>query len=232
MTLAGPSVLAYRVRALRVPWHAHCAAPPAQKPPQIAPPFGPELARRGALALGAAVAMASAAARAAPDPATIPAPVATLDPAKCRVGGLEYNCIIAVFSHLTRYDAQQVMMPDLATNWEPPADLNSWTFHLRTGMPLREWYAASRHETAQLIPSYPANAGADVLIKNDRFSAKHQKIDLQRDAPAQLGCHVVFEEGTSGAGADHPGLRSFLYRIPVSRRESSGRHGFRLLTIA
>ena len=101
------------------------------------PPFGPELTRRGALALGAAAAMAPVAARAA-DPTTIrvafPAPVATLDPAKCRVGGLEYNYTIAVFSHLTRQDAKLQVLPDLATSWEPAADLKSWTFHLRTGV--------------------------------------------------------------------------------------------------
>ena len=98
-------------------------------------PSGGDLTRRGALALGAAAALVPAAVRAA-DATTIrvafPAPVATLDPAKCRVGGLEYNYIIAVFSHLTRQDDKLQVMPDLATSWEPAADLMNWTFHLRT----------------------------------------------------------------------------------------------------
>ena len=95
----------------------------------------PELTRRGALMLGAAAAMLPAAARADDAPTirvAFPVPVATLDPAKCRVGGLEYNYIIAVFSHLTRQDAKLQVLPDLATSWEPSADLKSWTFHLRT----------------------------------------------------------------------------------------------------
>ena len=98
-------------------------------------PSGGDLTRRGALALGTAAALVPAAVRAA-DATTIrvafPAPVATLDPAKCRVGGLEYNYIIAVFSHLTRQDDKLQVMPDLATSWEPAADLMNWTFHLRT----------------------------------------------------------------------------------------------------
>ncbi len=92
------------------------------------------LTRRGALVLGTAAAALPAVARAA-GPSTLrvafPVPVATLDPAKCRVGGLEYNYILAVFSHLTRQDDKLQVIPDLATSWEPTADLKSWTFHLR-----------------------------------------------------------------------------------------------------
>lgn len=100
-------------------------------------PRASALTRRGALALGATAMVVPALARAA-DPSTIrvafPAPVATLDPAKCRVGGLEYNYIIAVFSHLTQQDDKLQVVPDLATSWEPNADLKSWTFHLREGV--------------------------------------------------------------------------------------------------
>jgi peptide/nickel transport system substrate-binding protein len=63
-----------------------------------------------------------------------PAPVATLDPAKFRVGGLEYNYALCVFSRLTQQDAHLQVQPDLATSWEPSEDLKTWTFHLRPGV--------------------------------------------------------------------------------------------------
>lgn len=94
----------------------------------------PPLTRRTALALGTAAALAPAIGRSA-EPVTVrvayPAPVATLDPAKFRVGGLEYNYALAVFSRLTQQDAKLQVLPDLATAWEPSADLKSWTFKLR-----------------------------------------------------------------------------------------------------
>jgi peptide/nickel transport system substrate-binding protein len=63
-----------------------------------------------------------------------PAAVATLDPAKMRVGGLEYNYAYYVFSRLTYQDNKLQVLPDLATHWEPSADVKTWTFHLRPGV--------------------------------------------------------------------------------------------------
>ncbi|MEJ1975249.1 MAG: ABC transporter substrate-binding protein, partial [Acetobacteraceae bacterium] len=98
---------------------------------------GHALTRRGVLALGAAATVAAGEVRAA-DATTIrvayPSPVATLDPAKFRVGGLEYNYGLCVFSRLTQQDAQLQVLPDLATHWESSPDLKSWTFHLREGV--------------------------------------------------------------------------------------------------
>src|SRR5271156_4093579 len=62
------------------------------------------------------------------------APVATLDPAKFRVGGLEYNYALCVFNRLTQQDAHLQVQPDLATSWEATEDLKTWTFHLRPGV--------------------------------------------------------------------------------------------------
>jgi peptide/nickel transport system substrate-binding protein len=62
------------------------------------------------------------------------APVATLDPQKFRVGGLEYNYAICVFSRLVAQDAQLRVQPDLATSWEASEDLKIWTFRLRPGV--------------------------------------------------------------------------------------------------
>jgi len=100
---------------------------------------GAGVTRRGALALvaGAAAARLDFAARAA-DPQELrvayPAAVATLDPAKMRVGGLEYNYANSVFNRLTKQDAKLQVLPDLATSWQPSEDLKSWTFHLRPGV--------------------------------------------------------------------------------------------------
>ncbi len=63
-----------------------------------------------------------------------PAPVATLDPAKARVGGLEYNYALYVFNQLTKQDAHLQVQPDLALRWDSSPDLKSWTFHLRQGV--------------------------------------------------------------------------------------------------
>jgi peptide/nickel transport system substrate-binding protein len=62
---------------------------------------------------------------------SFPVPVATLDPAKFRVGGLEYNYANCVFNRLTMQDAKLAVRPDLATSWESTPDLKVWTFHLR-----------------------------------------------------------------------------------------------------
>lgn len=114
-------------------------------------PSSPALTRRGALALGVAAAVLPGAVRAA-DPSTIrvafPVPVATLDPAKCRVGGLEYNYILAVFSKLTRQDDKLQVIPDLATSWEPAADLKSWTFHLRPDV---TWHDGTPFTAADVV---------------------------------------------------------------------------------
>ena len=111
---------------------------------------GPALTRRTALALATAAA-ASTGARAA-DPSTIrvsfPVPVATLDPHKCRVGGLEYNYILAVFSHLTKQDDKLQVIPDLATSWESSPDLKSWTFHLRQGV---TWHDGKPFTAADVV---------------------------------------------------------------------------------
>ncbi len=97
----------------------------------------PVLTRRAALAAASALALpffARAPAR-AQDAKTIrvsyPAAVATLDPAKFRVGGLEYNYALCVFNRLTQQDAKLQVLPDLATSWEPSEDLKVWTFKLR-----------------------------------------------------------------------------------------------------
>jgi peptide/nickel transport system substrate-binding protein len=65
---------------------------------------------------------------------TYPAAVATLDPAKFRVGGLEYNYAYCVLNRLTTQDAQLRALPDLATGWESSHDPKTWTFHLRPGV--------------------------------------------------------------------------------------------------
>ena len=58
-------------------------------------------------------------------------------------------------------------------------------------------------------PPAPPDAGAGVLIGYARVSTEDQKLDLQRDALAQLGCHRVFEDRASGAraGSDVLSLR-------------------------
>ena len=102
-------------------------------------PRRPSLTRRAALAAGGAAALAAATVRTrAAEPSVIrvafPAAVATLDPAKMRVGGLDYNYAHSVFSRLTRQNNKLEVLPDLATTWEATEDLKTWTFHLRPGV--------------------------------------------------------------------------------------------------
>jgi len=114
-------------------------------------PTSAALTRRGVLALGAAAALPAGEVRAA-EPMTIrvayPAPVATLDPAKFRVGGLEYNYALCVFSRLTVQDAKLQVVPDLATSWESAPDLKSWTFHLREGV---TWHDGKPFTAADVV---------------------------------------------------------------------------------
>ena len=96
----------------------------------------PTLTRRAAIAIGAAATLATHQAAAADTTLRVafPVPVATLDPHKMRVGGLEYNFATYVFSRLTQQDAKLQVLPDLATSWDSSPDLKTWTFHLREGV--------------------------------------------------------------------------------------------------
>ena len=73
--------------------------------------------------------------------------------------------------------------------------------------------------TKRRTPSPPApaptarNAGTELLIGYARVSTDDQKLDLQRDALAQAGCHRVFEDRASGARADRPGLADALSHL-------------------
>ena len=51
------------------------------------------------------------------------------------------------------------------------------------------------------------------MIGYARVSTEDQKLDLQRDALAQLGCHRVFEDRASGARVDRPGLAAALSHL-------------------
>ena len=73
-----------------------------------------------------------------------PAAVATLDPAKFRVGGLEDNYALCVFSRLTKQDTKLQVQPDLAESWDASEDLRTWTFHLRPGVKFPQRQAVGR----------------------------------------------------------------------------------------
>ena len=92
----------------------------------------PRITRRSVLALAGAAALPVPYATAA-EPSVIrvayPAAVATLDPAKFRVGGLEYNYALCVFNRLTKQDTKLQVLPDLAASWEASEDLKTWIFH-------------------------------------------------------------------------------------------------------
>src|ERR1700733_4733987 len=99
----------------------------------------PALSRRTVLATAGATALSRgfASARAAEGTTlrvAYPLPVATLDPAKFRVGGLEYNYAHCVFNRLTAQDNKLQVIPDLAQSWDASEDLKTWTFHLRPGV--------------------------------------------------------------------------------------------------
>ncbi len=80
-------------------------------------------------------------------------------------------------------------------------------------VPLPESHMASGTKRRTSSPPAPPDAGAGVLIGYARVSTEDQKLDLQRDAFAQLGCHRVFEDRASGARADRPGLTAALSHL-------------------
>ena len=96
------------------------------------------LTRRETIVLGAAAAAwAALPARAGENDTirvAIPVPIGTLDPAKFRTGGMEFNYANSVFNRLTTNDEKLRVLPDLATSWESSPDLKSWTFTLRPGV--------------------------------------------------------------------------------------------------
>ena len=81
-----------------------------------------------------------------------------------------------------------------------------------TSVPLPESRMASGTKRRTSSPLAPPDA-AGVLIGYARVSTEDQKLDLQRDALAQLGCHRVFEDRASGARADRPGLAAALSHL-------------------
>ena len=72
---------------------------------------------------------------------------------------------------------------------------------------------ASGTKKSNPFPPAPSDAGAGVLIGYARVSTEDQKLDLQRDALARLGCHRVFEDRASGARVDRPGLTAALSHL-------------------
>ncbi len=82
-----------------------------------------------------------------------------------------------------------------------------------TSVPLPESHMASGTKRHTSSPPASLEAGAGVLIGYARVSTEDQKLDLQRDALAQLGCHRVFEDRASGARADRPGLAAALSHL-------------------
>ncbi len=80
-------------------------------------------------------------------------------------------------------------------------------------MPLPESHMASGTKRRTSSPPAPQDAGVGVLIGYARVSTEDQKLDLQRDALARLGCHRVFEDRASGARADRPGLAAALSHL-------------------
>ena len=122
-------------------WHAPCSEWRAREQKTGASvmrndPIRAGLTRRAALATAGATALAASippvrAAEGNTIRVAFPAPVATLDPAKFRVGGLEYNYAHCVFNRLTAQDAKLQVIPELAASWEATEDLKIWIFHLR-----------------------------------------------------------------------------------------------------
>lgn len=49
-----------------------------------------------------------------------------------------------------------------------------------------------------------------MLIGYARVSTAEQTLDLQKDALHEVGCEIIFEDMSSGAKADRPGLRDAL----------------------
>ena len=82
-----------------------------------------------------------------------------------------------------------------------------------TSVPLPESRMASGTKQRTTSPAAPPDTGAGVLIGYARVSTEDQKLDLQRDALAKLGCHRVFEDRASGARADRPGLTAALSHL-------------------
>ena len=82
-----------------------------------------------------------------------------------------------------------------------------------TSVPLQEPYMTSGTKQRPLPPPAPSPAPAGVLIGYARVSTEDQRLDLQRDALAQLGCHRVFEDRASGARVNRPGLAAALSHL-------------------
>ncbi len=61
------------------------------------------------------------------------------------------------------------------------------------------------------LPS--TEGGTGLLIGYARVSTDDQRLDLQLDALAQVGCHRTFEDRASGARVDRPGLAGALSHL-------------------
>src|SRR4029077_4348967 len=116
------------------------------------------LVTAGATALSATILPARAAAGGTIRVA-YPAAVATLDPAKFRVGGLEYNYALCVFNRLTTQDAKLQVQPELATRWEASEDLKTWIFHLRPGV---KFHNGKAFDSADVVFTYERLLDKDV----------------------------------------------------------------------
>lgn len=127
-------------------------------------PIGRRVVLGGAASVGSAMLLRPGAGRAQAASGTLlrisaNGPVGTLDPAKMRVGSLEYNYAFLVFDRLVSFDAAQNVIPGLATSWTPSADQKTWTFALRQGV---KWHHGREFDADDVLATFkrlqdPAN---------------------------------------------------------------------------
>jgi peptide/nickel transport system substrate-binding protein len=146
------------------------------------PPRSPRVTRRGLLTTAAAAALPqlTGPTRAAEAPTVrlaFNAPVATLDPQKFRVGGLEYNYALCVFSRLVTQDPQLQVRPDLATSWEASEDLKTWTFHLRPGVRFHNGKVLDAGDVVFTFGRIQDKAVGSVLRVNFNIVTKIEAVD-------------------------------------------------------
>jgi peptide/nickel transport system substrate-binding protein len=165
----------------------------------------PELTRRELLVLGGAAALTGPQARAAGNDTVrvaFPVPIGTLDPARFRTGGMEFNYAYAVFNRLTTNDTKLRVQPDLATSWESSPDLRIWTFYLRPGV---KFHNGMPFDAGDVVFSYgrmqdPAfgsimRARLDIVAKIEAVDPMTVRFTLKiayADMPALVGCYESF----------------------------------------
>src|SRR5260370_10068210 len=103
--------------------------------------------------------------------------VRRLDPTKYRLGAIEYNYSLLVYSRLTYFDDKLNVIPDLAESWESSPDQKVWTFHLRKGVKFHDGREVEAQDVIDVYKRIADPANGSLILASIKIATKIEALD-------------------------------------------------------